>query len=146
MRRLILTALATALVVCTTAFVTSPAQDKDDTELTKHMKVINTSMRKLRAALKNPERHAEALELVLSMQEHALASKKLEPELMATIKGEDEKKKFLIDYRKSMHEFINHMFTYEVAILEGDIDAAKAVHKKLLKGKSPAHKKFKIEK
>ena len=120
------------------------AAPAEDSEMTTHMKAINKAIKTLRAAMRDPKRYGEALTKVLEMQTHALAAKALDPEMLAEIKGEAEKKQFTIDFRKKMHEFLGQMFDYEIAILEGDTAAAKALHKAMLKGKSPAHKKFQL--
>jgi soluble cytochrome b562 len=132
-------------LLSTAAFVSWGASTRtDDTELTTHMKSINTSMRKLRAALKDPKRADEASELILDMQTHALAAKALTPVKHGEVK-EDERPQFIIDYRKGMHEMINGMFKMEVAVLEGRQDDATEEMKGLLKAKSPAHEKFQSE-
>ena len=139
--------LIAAGLLVTAAFAPIPTTSRvaDDTELAKHMKAINTSMRKLRAALKDPKRADEAVGLVLGMQDHALASKALDPMKLEDIE-DSGKAEFVLNYRKEMHRWLNQMFEIEIAIMEGRLDDAKALLKTTLKEKAPAHKKFQKKK
>ena len=150
MKRSLLAVALSCVALSTTAFVL-PETDAvtvryDDTELSAHMKSINKSMRKLRAMLKSESKAAEALETVLSMQEHALAAKGLDPMKAGDYEGDEDRAAFILKYRKGMHDFLNQMFDLETALLEGDMKAAMEVHRALCKTKSPSHKQFKARK
>lgn len=142
MTRTLTLLVALLALLSTAAFVSSP---REDSEIDQHMKAINKSSRQLRAMLKDPAKAEAALAVILSMQEHALKAKALNPKKLETIEGDEARAKFTLEYRKGMHEFLNGMFEIEVALLGGDNEAAGETLKGLLKAKSPAHEKFKLD-
>lgn len=143
MKRILFPAVVMALLVSTSAFVSKSEILRDDSELGQHMKVINKSMKKLRAMLKDDKKAAAAVSVVLEAQEHALAAKALDPLKAEGLEDAQAKQSFVVSYRKSMHDFINQMFVLEVALMEGDMELARATHKALMKTKNPSHKRYK---
>jgi hypothetical protein len=144
-RRPLAAALAAAVLLSTAAFLPSPQGTAgEDTELTTHMKAINTATRKLRTSLKDPARNEESLASVLEVEQHIFAAKSLQPQRLQLV-PEAERKQFLTEFRKDMIAFLGKTLELELAICEGKQDAAEEALKELLKLKNPAHKKFQVD-
>jgi hypothetical protein len=112
-----------------------------DTELAKHMEVVEEGMKKLRRSLRKPDTNAESLETLGKIQAATVASKSLTPAKAAKI-PEAERQKFVTAYRKDMAKMLNAFIDMEVAVLDGDNAKAMEIHKKMKEIEDEGHKKY----
>ncbi len=140
----ILLALSALAVVVFASFVQDP-QDDMDTVLSQNMKAVNKAYRVLRSSLKKPARDAESLEKLHEITVRVLAAKIEKPHMLPKV-PEADRQQFLIDFRKVLIALIKLTLDIEVAVLEGRRDDARNLLKDLNRMKSPAHKKYRIEK
>lgn len=146
MKRILLAPAVLALLATATAFVppTQDPQDGEDTQLALHMKDLNTTLRKLRGALRDPANNAESLVEIRRLQGVLLTSR-IEKPLMIGQTPEAERAEFLVEFQKQMVELHRAMLDLELRVLESDNDAAQAQLKTINSMKSDAHKIFKVK-
>ncbi len=112
-----------------------------DTELEKHMEVIDKAMKKLRRTIKDPANNKESLELIQQMQAASVASKKETPAHLAEA-PEADRPKLLIGYRKDMAKVIGTMCEMEMALLDNNNDKAADLLKTIKDQEEAGHEKY----
>ncbi len=134
--------LALLLVAGMPSASARPAQDK--TELQKHMGKNMKAFLRIRKWSKDPEKNAKTLEQVVSLQQEFLQAKSLVPKKAEGL-GADEKKKFILEYRKGIIKMISLTLKLETDLLDGDNKAAQETVLKMLEHMRQSHEKFKGE-
>jgi len=112
-----------------------------ETELQKHMEVIEASMKKLRRSLPKSDQNAESLKQIAEIQKAAKACVDLAPAMAATVPA-GEKDKFVAAYKKDMEAFIGEVGKLETAVKDGKNDEAVEIHKKLKELEETGHEKY----
>ena len=113
----------------------------DDSELEERMHAIEDHIRKLRRSLRDEEGTAASLELVAELQADTLACKLLTPHTVENV-PEAERAAFLRDYRKTMAELLREEIALEIALLEGDTEAATTAFRAIRAMEDPGHERF----
>ena len=114
---------------------------KKETELQKHMEVIEASMKKLRRSLPKSDQNAESLKQVAEIQKAAKACVDLAPAMAAGMPAA-EKDKFVAAYKKDMEAFIGEVGKLEQAVKDGKNEQAVEIHKKLKELEDTGHEKY----
>ena len=114
---------------------------KKDTELQKHMEVIEASMKKLRRSLPKSDQNAESLKQIGEIQKAAKACVDLAPAMAATVPA-GERDKFVAAYKKDMEAFIGEVGKLEQAVKDGKNEQAVEIHKKLKDLEETGHEKY----
>lgn len=112
-----------------------------ETEMDRQMEIIEEGLKKLRRSLRKEEKNAESLEWIAKIQDASLKSK-LETPKMAVKIPEDQRAKFVADYRKEMAVVVIRMCEMEIAVLDGDLDKAQGLYKQLKSLEDSGHEKF----
>lgn len=115
--------------------------DEDDSPLLAAMDEINAGLRNLRRAVKDPERRADCLAIVDEMQGAVLRAKREVPPIAAKQEGEAGART-TSGYRRMMAEVLATTARLEIAILDGDAEAAGAVLRELNELKAAGHERF----
>ena len=115
-------------------------KDKD-TELQKHMEVIEAAMKKLRRSLPKSEQNAESLKQIAEIQKAAKACVDLIPAMASTVPA-GERDKFVASYKKDMEAFIGEVGKMEQAVKDGKNEDAVEIHKKLKELEDKGHEKY----
>jgi len=115
-------------------------KDKD-TELQKHMEVIEAAMKKLRRSLPKSDQNAESLKQIADIQKAAKACVDLIPAMASTVPA-GERDKFVASYKKDMEAFIGEVGKMEQAVKDGKNDEAVEIHKKLKELEDKGHEKY----
>ncbi len=111
----------------------------EDSKLTKVMEKMDSALKKLRtASRKGALKEAEALPLILEIQQGALASKEEMPEISKKWKAE-EKAKMMAGYRKGNIETLRLALDLEEAVIDGKQDVVKTKIEALLDNKKKGH-------
>lgn len=136
-----------AITLFSLALVALPAmaEDKEETQLTKEMKALNTAYKELRKGLlaPDPAKKDTYLGYLDTIIEKSEASKKLDPFMVSEI-PEDQKEEFLKKYKAGMDETIASANAIKEAINAGDFEKAKTIaNTDFKKQKSAGHKAFK---
>jgi hypothetical protein len=117
------------------------AEDDDETELAKHMSKISSSFKKLRRALKDPEKNKSSVALVDVCIASSKACIELMPEVAGDLKG--TKKAAMIEgYKKMMGMLIAEFGNMKKALEANKNGDAQTSYAKLLKLKSKGHEAF----
>jgi soluble cytochrome b562 len=112
-----------------------------ETELQKHMEVIEAAMKKLRRSLPKSDQNAESLKQIADVQKAAKACVDLIPAMAATVPA-GERDKFVAAYKKDMESFIGEVGKMEQAVKDGKNDQAVEIHKKLKELEDTGHEKY----
>ena len=112
-----------------------------ETELQKHMEVIEAAMKKLRRSLPKSDQNAESLKQIADIQKEAKACVDLIPAMAATVPA-GERDKFVAAYKKDMEAFIGEVGKMEQAVKDGKNDQAVEIHKKLKELEETGHDKY----
>ena len=112
-----------------------------ETELQKHMEVIEAAMKKLRRSLPKSDQNAESLKQIADIQKAAKACVDLIPAMAATVPA-GERDKFVAAYKKDMEAFIGEVGKMEQAVKDGKNDQAVEIHKKLKELEDTGHEKY----
>jgi soluble cytochrome b562 len=112
-----------------------------ETEIQKHMEVIEASMKKLRRSLPKSEQNADSLKQVAEIQKAAKACVDLAPAMAANMPA-GEKDKFVAAYKKDMEAFIGEVGKLEQAVKDGKNEQAVEIHKKLKELEETGHEKY----
>ncbi len=106
------------------------------------MDEMSSMLKELRKGLKNESLTTErSLELIADIQEEALECKAMNPSIIKEL-PEDQQAKAVCEYRKQMAGLVIVFLEVEIALLEGDTDAAQALIKKSYGAKKTGHKQF----
>ena len=142
-RRLFWVAPLALLLIAGIPFaLAGPAQDK--TKLQQHMGKNQKSFLRIRKWSKDPEKNARTLEQVVILQQEFLHAKSLVPKKAGGLGGE-ERKTFILAYRKGIIKMISLALKLETQILDGDNEAAQQTVKEMLDHQRQSHGKFKEE-
>ena len=112
-----------------------------DTPMAVEMKLLEEGMKLLRRQVKDPSKHAAALELVVSMQAASLKCKTLIPVMAANI-AETNRTKFVDEYRMQMAVFLQRLLELEITLLKGDSEKAYLLYQELDDLKNKGHEQF----
>ncbi len=134
--------LALLLVAGIPFALATPVQDK--TELQQHMGKNQKAILRIRRWSKDAEKNAKTLEQVVSLQQEFLHAKSLVPKKAEGL-GDEEKKKFILAYRKGIIKMISLTLKLETQLLDGDNKAAQETVKEMLEHQRQSHEKFKEE-
>ena len=134
--------LALLLVAGIPFALAEPAQD--ETELQKHMGKNMKAFLRIRKWSKDPEKNAKTLEQVVVLQQEFLQAKSLVPKKAAGL-GDEEKKTFILAYRKGIIKMISLALKLETQLLDGDNKAAQETVREMLEHQRQSHEKFKEE-
>jgi soluble cytochrome b562 len=143
--RTLLLALFVAALIGPAALVWAADPEKEkksqDTELAKHMEVIEKGMKKLKKSLKDSKENEASAATAADMKKAATACLKEVP-VMAKKVPEGERAKFVENYKKEMNALIAEIGKLEDAVKAGKNDEALAIHKKLGDMEDKGHEKF----
>jgi len=112
-----------------------------ETELQKHMEVIEAAMKKLRRSLPKADQNEESLKQIAEIKKAAAACKDLIPAMASTIPA-GERDKFVANYKKDMDGFVASVDKMEAAVKAGKNDDAVDIHKKLKELEDEGHEKY----
>jgi soluble cytochrome b562 len=116
-------------------------KEEPETELGKHMESIEDTLKVLRKNLKDSATYPQALEALVQIEQHSLASKMLTP--AATEKQPDaERATFAKAYRRTMVDFLTRQLELEAALLDGNAEAVKGAFERLREMEDSSHERF----
>ncbi len=118
--------------------------DTDETPLMLQMQVIGGGMKGLRRSLRDPEKDAASLEIVLEMQAASQLAK-VEVPLAAAQVPEAERAAFVSEYRQEMVVMQQLLLELELALLRGDAENAQTIYKRLKAVEEEGHEAFTVE-
>lgn len=137
-------ALFAAALLAPAALVMA-AEDKEkksqDTELAKHMEVIEKGMKKLKRSLKDAKENDASAATAAEIKKAASECLKEVP-VMAKKVPEGERGKFVESYKKDLTSFIAEVGKLEDAVKAGKNEDALAIHKKLGDLEDKGHEKY----
>jgi soluble cytochrome b562 len=113
----------------------------EDTELAKHMEVIEKGMKKLKKSLKDSKENAASGETAAEIKKAAAACVDLVP-VMARKVPETDRAKFVENYKKDMAAFIEAVDKLSAAVKDGKNEEALAIHKQLGEMEDKGHEKY----
>ena len=108
------------------------------------MEDMDKPFRALRRQLRDASRNEESLEMLQGLQRLAATALREAPRRIEHV-DEDDRPRFLLDYKRKMIEFYVAMLEAEEALLAGDNDKARAAYKKMGKLKREGHEAFQEE-
>ncbi|MEM9158909.1 MAG: cytochrome b562 [Verrucomicrobiota bacterium] len=120
-------------------------EESEDTPLEEEMSAMNREWRKVRRAIRDPEKNAETAEIVAKMIKHAKASVDMEPILLAEQKDKAAKKKFMMGYQKAMQQTVDMLGELKAALEAGDNAKANELVGKLNDARKKGHEAYKPE-
>ncbi|HEX9794876.1 MAG TPA: hypothetical protein VGC54_12915 [Planctomycetota bacterium] len=106
-----------------------------------HMEAIELSVKRLRRSLRDATKAEESLDWVVKAEHAALAAKAMVPKMSEHV-PEAKRAEFQLAYRREIAVLIEHMLTLEIALLDGDADAANEAFTALRELEEPAHARF----
>jgi len=140
-RTLVLALFAAALVAPAVLVRAADKEKNVDTELAKHMEVIEKGMKKLKKSLKDSKENDASATTAAEMKKAASECLKEVP-VMAKKVPEGERAKFVENYKKDMTNFIAEVGKLEDAVKAGKNEDALAIHKKLGDLEDKGHEKY----
>jgi len=142
-RTLVLALFAAALLGPTALVMGAEEKEKksQDTELAKHMEVIEKGMKKLKRSLKDSKENEASAATAGEIKKAASECLKEVP-AMAKKVPEGERAKFVENYKKDMTNFIAEVGKLEDAVKAGKNEEAVAIHKKLGDLEDKGHEKY----
>ncbi len=138
----LLAATTLAVSQSTPAFWSSSTTSSDDA-LHEEMEKLGASMKKLRRAIRNPEKNVSSLETLHKFQVAAVNTK-----IMIPAKPEDvkmTKAEWAKGYRMGMIKTIQKSLEMEIALLNGDQEGAQATYKELGQIKKKGHTTYQVD-
>jgi soluble cytochrome b562 len=115
-----------------------------DSPLEGQMKILARGMRTLSNQVGDPSKQQENVALLDTLKKAATDSKGLSPRKTATI-PENDREKFLSDFRTDLDELNDALNQVEEAVKAGQYDKAKALIGNVNTIKKEGHGKFKID-
>ncbi len=116
-------------------------QDDETTELDQQMEVVEAAVGRLRRSVRDPDKRAESLALVVEAETAALACKGHTPSMAAAL-PEGERDAFVAAYRLEAAKLLRGLLDVEIALLNGDDEAAKTALQIVRDMEEPAHERF----
>jgi soluble cytochrome b562 len=116
----------------------------EDTELAKHMEVIEKGMKSLKKSLKNSGDNAASGETVAGIKKAAAGCVELIP-AMAKKVPEAKRAEFVANYKKDMGAFVAELDKLAAAVKAGKNEDALAIHKALGEMEDKGHEKYTSE-
>ncbi len=114
---------------------------EDDTPLADLMLEAQGTLKKLRRSVRKEDKRDESLELTDQLLKVTLASRLLAPPMIEKV-PEAEKAAFVTAYRKMMLDVARATLDLETAVLDGDLEKAQELYKKIADMEDPGHEKF----
>lgn len=118
-----------------------PAAAALDEDIGKHMSKINRTMRKVKRLLTDKANNAKNLENVALVQSEFLAVKLLVPGKVKKLEGAAKAKQLAV-YRKLNIEVLEHLLALEKALLDDEMEKAKAEFGKVMALEEKGHDLF----
>lgn len=112
-----------------------------DDDIGKHMSAVNRAMRKVKRYLADEANNAKSLENVVIAQREFLAVKVLVPDKVEKLDAREKTKQTAV-FRKMCIQVVEHMLALERALIDGDMDAAKAAYRKVMSLEEKGHALF----
>lgn len=140
--RLLLPALALALLPVPVSLAQAEAPKKATSALEDRMDEINASWRRLRRQVADPAQNAASLELVAAIRKAARGTEEMKPAKLEEIPP-SEQTKFLADYRAGMKKFMDLIDGLEAALQAGNNERASQAVTDLANLQKESHKAFK---
>ena len=119
----------------------APQDAETETELERHMLAIQEDLQALRRTVRQAKQRSESLVLLDRVQAASLACKGLVP-LAAGNLSETQRTVFLTAYRREMLTFLRGLFELESAVLDGDLEGAENILKRVIAMEDPSHEQF----
>ena len=114
---------------------------EEETPLSRQMEQLDHAMDFLKRGLRDPAKKDACLAQVANAQAACVAAKLLVPKMAATT-AEADRPAFVTDFRKGIATLLIEFTNLELALLNGDKDAALASYKKLEKMEDEGHDNF----
>jgi hypothetical protein len=137
--------LTSGLLLLPAAALQDPApvgeQEHEATALEHHMEDIEAALKTLRRSVRDAEKAPESLRLLHELQTAILAAK-LEAPIKAETLSEDERAAFVAAFREQMVGMLSATCELEVAILHGDVELSRQLHKAIADMEDPGHERF----
>jgi soluble cytochrome b562 len=135
-----------ALLATSLGFIFAHSAHAEDekvkkTELHKKMEVIDDGMKKLRLTLRKTDQNPASIKTCDEIIEAAVACRDMVPSKAAKL-SEAEQKKVVEEYKASMTKLIDTMGEMKKALVAGDNETAKKLHKSLKDQEETGHDKF----
>jgi soluble cytochrome b562 len=102
---------------------------------------LEDGMKVLRRALRDPEKNPSSLDHIDAMQRAALAAKTQQPPMLESVPGEQQGE-LLTKFRKRMVQLLQALLNLEMAVLDGDNEAAQKIYKTLSELEEQGHDEF----
>lgn len=127
------------------SMVSAPTKSPAEETIEQAMNTMKKNARSLKALLQEKEKDkaAEALPLVVEMQNAILSAKGATPDLVNEIQDAKKKAEEMVAYRRAMIEMLGEALKLEDALLEGKMEKAREHFEKLGKMQKPGHDRFK---
>jgi hypothetical protein len=116
-------------------------KQEHDTELARHMEVIEDTARALRKSLKDESTRPAALEALAEIERLSVLVKGLVPEAASKL-PEAERGAFVTAYRRTMVDFLMRQLELEAALLDGDAEKAKTAFEAFRAMEDSSHERF----
>lgn len=135
------------LAAASPAWLAPPVQEPATTQappeevLEDHMLTMKSGLRRLRRSLRDPGKFNESIVTILRVQQANLEAKTFEPRMTTNV-PEAEKEAFLKAYQKELALMGIELQRLEIAVLDGDLEGAQAILKKVQAMEEPAHERF----
>jgi soluble cytochrome b562 len=140
----LLPSLITALFAAALLVPAAAVRADEDTELAKHMEVIEKGMKKLKKSLKESKENDASAATIAEVKKAATGCVDLIP-VMAKKVPEAERPKFIENYKKDMTAFIAKVDALAAAVKAGKNEEALAIHKALGEMEDKGHEKYTSE-
>ena len=116
-----------------------PTQDPD--LLADTMLELQSALKKLRRSVRKQEQESDSLAHLQVIQRTALITKDLVPAMTADV-PEADRAAFVKAYRREMLVLLQKCIACEIAVLDGDTDAANALYKEIAAMEDSGHERF----
>lgn len=136
----LLPAAALSLGLAGGASPTTP-QDHEESPLEEAMLDLEEAVGKLRRTLRDEAKTAESLEYLLLAQRATFRARLETPSMTADL-PEADRAAFQRDYRKVMVELLTTQLRLETALLDGDLETARATFKEMRPIEDKGHDRF----
>ena len=118
-----------------------PEEHEPETELARHMEIVEEGLRNLRRSVRDPEKTADSLVTVIACERAIMACKGEVPSMAAKV-PEADRDAFVTAFRVEMVSLLENFLALEKALLEGRNDELRDLYKVLKGMEDPAHERF----